>query len=194
MSDQTRFILNESDLPRSWYNINADSPVPPAPVLHPGTMEPVTPDFLSVLFPMDLILQEISTERYIDIPEEVREIYKLYRPTPLLRARRLEKALDTPAHIYYKNESVSPAGSHKPTRQLLKLSIIRKPVQRHSPPKQAQGNGAQPSRWPAVSLSWTLKCIWSGFRTTRNLTAAFSWKPTARRYMPAPLIAQIMAA
>lgn len=114
MSDQTRFILNESDLPKSWYNINADSPVPPTPVLHPGTLEPVTPDFLSVLFPMDLIMQEISTERYIEIPEEVREIYKLYRPTPLLRARRLEKALDTPAHIYYKNEGVSPAGSHKP--------------------------------------------------------------------------------
>ena len=114
MSDQTRFILNESDLPKFWYNINADSPVPPTPVLHPGTLEPVTPDFLSVLFPMDLIMQEISTERYIEIPEEVREIYKLYRPTPLLRARRLEKALDTPAHIYYKNEGVSPAGSHKP--------------------------------------------------------------------------------
>ncbi len=114
MSDQTRFILNESDLPKFWYNINADSPIPPTPVLHPGTMEPVTPDFLSVLFPMDLILQEISTERYIEIPEEVREIYKLYRPTPLLRARRLEKALGTPAHIYYKNEGVSPAGSHKP--------------------------------------------------------------------------------
>ena len=114
MSDQTRFILNESDLPKFWYNINADSPVPPTPVLHPGTMEPVTPDFLSVLFPMDLILQVISTERYIEIPEEVREIYKLYRPTPLLRARRLEKVLDTPAHIYYKYEGVSPAGSHKP--------------------------------------------------------------------------------
>ena len=114
MSDQTRFMLNESDLPKFWYNINADSPVPPTPVLHPGTMEPVTPDFLTVLFPMDLILQEISTERYIEIPEEVREIYKLYRPTPLIRARRLEKALGTPAHIYYKNESVSPAGSHKP--------------------------------------------------------------------------------
>jgi len=113
MSDQTRFILKESDLPKYWYNVNADSPVPPTPVLHPGTMEPVTPDFLSVLFPMDLILQEISTERYIEIPEEVREIYRLYRPTPLMRARRLEKALDTPAHIYYKNESVSPAGSHK---------------------------------------------------------------------------------
>ncbi|MBI5954767.1 MAG: TrpB-like pyridoxal phosphate-dependent enzyme [Chloroflexi bacterium] len=114
MTDQTRFQLNESDLPKFWYNIHADSPVPPTPVLHPGTMEPVTPDFLSVLFPMELIMQEISSERYIEIPEEVREIYTLYRPTPLLRARRLEKALGTPAHIYYKNEGVSPAGSHKP--------------------------------------------------------------------------------
>jgi tryptophan synthase beta chain len=114
MSDQTRFLLNESDLPRFWYNIYADSPVPPTPVLHPATKEPVTPDFLSVLFPMDLILQEISSERYIEIPEEVREVYKLWRPTPLLRARRLEKALGTPAHIYYKYEGASPAGSHKP--------------------------------------------------------------------------------
>ena len=114
MTDQIKYMLDESDLPRFWYNINADMPVEPAPVLHPQTMEPVTPDFLSVLFPMDLILQEISTERYIEIPEEVRQIYRLYRPTPLMRARRLEKALDTPAHIYYKNEGVSPAGSHKP--------------------------------------------------------------------------------
>ena len=114
MSEQTRFILNESDLPKAWYNIQADSPVPPTPVLHPGTKEPVTPDFLGVLFPMDLTLQEVSTERYIQIPEEVREIYKLYRPTPLARARRLEKALGTPAHIYFKNETVSPVGSHKP--------------------------------------------------------------------------------
>jgi tryptophan synthase beta chain len=113
-SSQTRFDLSESDLPKFWYNVNADSPVAPAPVLHPQTLEPVTPDFLSVLFPMDLILQEISTERYIEIPEEVREIYKLYRPTPLLRARRLEKALGTPAHIYYKYEGASPTGSHKP--------------------------------------------------------------------------------
>jgi len=113
MSDQTRFTLNESDLPKYWYNISADSPVAPSPVLHPGTLEPVTPDFLSVLFPMELILQEISTERYIEIPEEVREIYKLYRPTPLIRARRLEKALGTPAHIYYKYEGASPVGSHK---------------------------------------------------------------------------------
>jgi tryptophan synthase beta chain len=114
MSDQTRFLLNESDVPKFWYNINADSPVPPTPVLNPQTLEPVTPDFLSVLFPMELILQEISTERYIEIPDEVREIYKLWRPTPLIRARRLEKLLDTPAHIYFKHEGTSPVGSHKP--------------------------------------------------------------------------------
>jgi tryptophan synthase beta chain len=114
MTEQTRFILNESDLPRQWYNILADSPVPPAPVLNPQTLEPVTPEFLSVLFPMELIKQEVSSERYIDIPEEVREIYKLWRPTPLIRARRLEKALNTPAHIYYKYEGASPSGSHKP--------------------------------------------------------------------------------
>lgn len=114
MSEQTRFTLNETDLPKQWYNILADSPVPPAPVLNPQTLEPITPDFLSVLFPMELIMQEISSERYIDIPEEVREIYKLWRPTPLIRARRLEKALGTPAHIYYKYEGASPSGSHKP--------------------------------------------------------------------------------
>jgi tryptophan synthase beta chain len=114
MSPQIRYQLSENDLPRFWYNINADIPIPPAPVLHPQTLEPVTPDFLSVLFPMELIMQEVSTERYIEIPAEVREIYKLWRPTPLVRAVRLEKALNTPAHIYYKNESVSPPGSHKP--------------------------------------------------------------------------------
>jgi tryptophan synthase beta chain len=114
MSDQIRFTLSQSDIPKRWYNINAHMPVPPNPVLHPGTMEPVTPDFLSVLFPMELILQEISTEPFIDIPPEVREIYSLYRPTPLLRAARLEKELGTPAHIYYKYEGCSPVGSHKP--------------------------------------------------------------------------------
>lgn len=114
MSGITRFSLSENDLPRDWYNINADLPFSPAPVLHPHTKEPVTPEFLSVLFPMELILQEISTERYIQIPDEIRDIYKLYRPTPLIRARRLEHALGTPAHIYYKYEGASPAGSHKP--------------------------------------------------------------------------------
>jgi len=114
MNDAIRFLLGEKDIPRFWYNINADSPVSPAPVLNPRTFEPVTPEFLSVLFPMELIQQEVSMERYIEIPAEVREIYKLWRPTPLMRAIRLEKALGTPAHIYYKYEGVSPAGSHKP--------------------------------------------------------------------------------
>src|SRR5512143_2042615 len=114
MSEQYKYLLDESRIPQAWYNINADMPVPPQPILHPGTMEPVTPDFLSVLFPMNLIMQEVSPERYIEIPEPVREIYKLWRPTPLMRAVRLEKMLDTPAHIYYKYEGVSPVGSHKP--------------------------------------------------------------------------------
>ncbi len=112
--EKKKYLLNESDLPKSWYNINADIPVEPKPVLHPETLEPVTPDFLSQIFPMGLIEQEVSTDRYIPIPDQVREIYKLWRPTPLVRARQLELALGTPAHIYFKNESVSPSGSHKP--------------------------------------------------------------------------------
>ncbi len=114
MGEQYKYQLDESRVPEAWYNINADFPTPPTPVLHPGTKEPVTPEFLSVLFPMSIIGQEVSTERWIEIPEPVREVYKLWRPTPLFRARRLEKALDTPAHIYYKYEGVSPVGSHKP--------------------------------------------------------------------------------
>jgi tryptophan synthase beta chain len=114
MSDQVKFLLDESDMPRAWYNVNADMPVAPAPVLHPGTMEPVTPEFLGVLFPMPLIAQEVSADRWIEIPEPVRDIYRLWRPTLFFRARRLEQALETPAHIYYKYEGASPVGSHKP--------------------------------------------------------------------------------
>ena len=113
MSDRTQFLLDESQIPKAWYNINADLPVPPQPVLHPGTLQPVTPDFLGVILPMSLIQQEVSTERYIEIPEPVRDIYRLWRPTPMRRAVRLERLLDTPAHIYYKYEGVSPVGSHK---------------------------------------------------------------------------------
>ncbi len=110
----TKFVLDENEMPESWYNIAADLPHPPAPVLHPGTHQPVGPDDLAPLFPMELILQEVSTERYIDIPEPVRQVYLQWRPSPLFRARRLEKVLDTPARIYYKYEGVSPVGSHKP--------------------------------------------------------------------------------
>src|SRR4030042_4798041 len=113
MSTATRFTLNQSDLPKNWYNINGDVPGPIPGTYNPMTKELATPDDLAVLFPMNLIEQDVSMETYIPIPEEVREIYRLYRPTPLQRAVRLEKALGPTAHIYYKNESVSPAGSHQ---------------------------------------------------------------------------------
>jgi tryptophan synthase beta chain len=114
-SPQThKYLLTEDEMPTTWYNLVPDLPEPPPPPLHPGTHEPIGPEALAPLFPMGLIEQEVSTERYIDIPGEVLDIYRLWRPTPLYRARRLEKALGTPARIYYKYEGVSPAGSHKP--------------------------------------------------------------------------------
>jgi len=114
MGDYTKVILEESEMPTQWYNVVPDLPEPPPPVLHPGTHEPIGPEDLAPLFPMELILQEVSQDRYIDIPGEVLDIYRLWRPSPLYRARRLEKLLDTPAKIFYKYEGVSPAGSHKP--------------------------------------------------------------------------------
>jgi tryptophan synthase beta chain len=114
MDNQVKYLLPESDLPRQWYNIVPDLPAPPPPPLHPGTREPVGPDDLAPLFPAALIMQEVSQESYIPIPEPVRDVYRLWRPTPLFRARRLERDLGTPARIYYKYEGVSPAGSHKP--------------------------------------------------------------------------------
>ena len=114
MSTQTKFVLAERDIPTAWYNITTDMPNKPLPPLHPATHEPIGPEALAPLFPMELIKQEVSSERWIEIPDEVREIYKVWRPTPLYRAHRLEKVLDTPAKIYYKYEGVSPAGSHKP--------------------------------------------------------------------------------
>jgi len=118
MTRRTKFVLDEDHIPRTWYNIAADLPVPPSPYLHPATLEPIGPADLAPLFPMALILQEVSQDREVEIPEPVREAYTLYRPSPLHRAHRLEKALDTPAHIYYKYEGVSPAGSHKPNTAL----------------------------------------------------------------------------
>jgi tryptophan synthase beta chain len=117
-SRRTKFVLDDDRIPRAWYNIAADLPVPLPPPLHPGTGQPLGPDDLAPLFPMALILQEVSTEREIGIPDPVRDAYQLYRPSPLIRAHRLERALDTPAHIYFKYEGVSPAGSHKPNTAL----------------------------------------------------------------------------
>ena len=125
MTDQIKFLLDENEIPKSWYNIVADLPDPPAPVLHPGTGQPIGPDDLAPLFTMAAIMQEVSTERTIDIPEPVRNIYRQWRPSPLYRARRLEQALDTPARIYYKYEGVSPTGSHKPNTAIAQAFYCR---------------------------------------------------------------------
>jgi tryptophan synthase beta chain len=114
VSGQIKYTLDETGIPKSWYNLVADLPKPLPPVLHPGTKQPVGPADLEPLFPMELILQEVSADRYIDIPEPIRDVYRMWRPTPLMRARRLEEMLGTPAKIYYKYEGVSPPGSHKP--------------------------------------------------------------------------------
>jgi tryptophan synthase beta chain len=129
--DTIQYNLPQDRIPLAWYNILADLPEPMAPVLHPGTLKPIGPDDLAPLFPMSLILQEVSTEREIEIPGEVRQIYAQWRPSPLYRARRLEKALDTPAHIYYKYEGVSPAGSHKLNTAVAQAYYNKKDGTRH---------------------------------------------------------------
>ncbi len=121
----TKITLPESEIPRHFYNIVPDLPNPPAPPLHPGTREPIGPEALAPLFPMGLIEQEVSAERFIEIPDEVRDIYRLYRPSPVFRARALEQHLETPAHIYYKSEHVSPVGSHKLNTALMQAYMNR---------------------------------------------------------------------
>ena len=126
MTKSHKIILSEKEMPTSWYNIQADMPNPMMPPLHPGTKKPIGPEDLAPLFPMELIKQEVSRERWIEIPEEVQDVYKLYRPSPLYRAHNLEKLLDTPAKIYYKNEGVSPAGSHKPNTAIAQAYYNKK--------------------------------------------------------------------
>ncbi len=123
---EKKIMLSEKEIPRQWYNINPDLPKPLDPPLHPQTGKPMTPDDLSVLFPMELIMQEVSMDRFIDIPKELVDIYTMWRPTPLVRADRLEKFLGTPAKIYFKNESVSPAGSHKPNTAIAQAYYNKK--------------------------------------------------------------------
>ena len=138
--ETVQYNLPQDRIPRAWYNIAADLPEPMAPPLHPGTLKPIGPDDLAPLFPMSLILQEVSTEREIEIPEEVRQVYAQWRPSPLFRARRLEKALDTPAQIYYKYEGVSPAGSHKPNTAVAQAVLQQEG--RHETPFDGDGRGA----------------------------------------------------
>src|SRR4051794_29977376 len=138
---ETRFLLRESQIPTHWYNIIPDMPGPLAPVLHPGTRKPVTPADMLPLFPGALLEQEMSPERWIAIPDEVRDVYRLWRPTPLHRAHRLEAALGTPAHIYYKYEGVSPAGSHKPNTALPPAFYNKQAGKRGGATQNREGGG-----------------------------------------------------
>src|ERR671924_728377 len=125
-AQRTKYVLDEADLPTQWYNIQADLKTPVPPVLHPGTGQPIGPQDLAPLFQMALIAQEVSQERWIDIPEAIRDVLRLWRPSPLYRARRLERVLGTSARIYYKYEGVSPAGSHKPNTAIAQAYYNRK--------------------------------------------------------------------
>jgi tryptophan synthase beta chain len=142
-----KVFLNQSDMPRQWYNIAADMPTPMQPPLHPGTGQPIGPDDLAPIFPMNLIEQEVSTQRWIDIPEEVLEILAIWRPSPLTRAYNLEKFLGTPAKIYFKDESVSPPAATSPTQPLLRHTIIKLLESSVLLPKQGPASGAVPSLW-----------------------------------------------
>ena len=170
---QTKFILTEDRIPRAWYNIAADLPVPPAPVLHPGTGQPVGPDDLAPLFPMALIGQEVSAEREVEIPEPVRQAYASYRPSPLFRAHRLERALGTTARIYYKYEGVSPAGSHKPNTAIA-AGVLQQGRRRHATGDRDRrgpvGDRRCPSR--ARCSGSRSRSTWCAPRTTRSRTGA----------------------
>ena len=168
MSDTIKYLLPEAEMPKSWYNIVADLPEPPPPVLHPGTGQPVGPDDLAPLFPMELILQEVSAERYLDIPEPVRDIYRQWRPSPLYRARRLEKVLDTPAKIFYKYEGVSPTGSHKPNTAVAQAFYNKKLGSNELPQKQVLDNGGVPWLLQVQFLGFPLMYIWSKSVSNRN--------------------------
>ncbi len=167
---QTKFVLDESRIPRAWYNIAADLPVAPSPYLHPATLAPIGPDDLAPLFPMALIGQEVSAEREIEIPEPVRDAYRLYRPSPLFRAHRLERVLDTPAHIYYKYEGGSPAGSHKPNTALAQAFYNKEQASSGWRPRRAPASGG--ARWlsPAPTSGSRSRSTWSARATTKNRT------------------------
>ena len=171
MGDYTKLTLDESEMPTQWYNVIPDLPEPPPPVPHPGTHEPIGPADLAPLFPMELILQEVSQESYVDIPAEVMDVYRLWRPSPLYRARRLEKLLDTPAKIFYKYEGVSPAGSHKPNTAVPQAYYNAQEGVRKLTTETGAGNGAQ--RWPSPvpSSASNAKCGWCAPPSTRSLIA-----------------------
>ena len=170
--DPIQYRLPQSRIPKAWYNIQSDLPKPLAPVLHPGTLKPIGPDDLAPLFPMSLILQEVSAEREIEIPEEVRQVYAQWRLSPLFRARRLEKSLDTPARIYYKYEGVSPAGSHKPNTAVPQAYYNWKEGTKRLATETGAGQWGSAVSMACGSSAWNAKFIWCASATTRSPTAA----------------------
>ncbi|MCE9614026.1 MAG: TrpB-like pyridoxal phosphate-dependent enzyme [Lentisphaerae bacterium] len=177
MSDRVKFLLDEKDIPESWYNIVPDLPGPPPPVLHPGTGQPIGPQDLAPIFCDELIMQEVSTAPRIEIPGEVRDIYKQWRPTPLYRARRLEAALDTPAHIYYKYEGVSPAGSHKPNSAVAQAYYNKKAGVRRLVTETGAG------QWGS---SLAIACSWFGLDCEIYMVkVSYHQKPYRRGLMEA---------
>ena len=158
--NETKVVLSERDLPKKWYNILPDMPSAPPPPIHPGTKKPLGPDDLAPIFPMNLIEQEMSPKNWIAIPEEVLNIYTLWRPTPLYRAHRLEKALNTPAKIYYKYEGVSPAGSHKPNTSVAQAFTTRLQGQRGLQQRQVRVSGGVPSVWHAKCSTFNVLFTW----------------------------------
>jgi tryptophan synthase beta chain len=161
MSGTVKYLLSEDRIPRSWYNLVADLPAPSPPPLHPATGAPLVPDDLAPLFPPSLIAQDASTERDIEIPEPVRDIYRLWRPSPLYRARGLERALETPARIYYKYEGVSPSGSHKPNTAVPQAFFNKQDGTKRMTTETGAGpSGGRRWRSPRASSAWTWKSTW----------------------------------
>src|SRR5579884_4257206 len=175
MADQIKYQLDENQIPEAWYNILADAPSAATPGLHPGTREPLGPQDLAPLFPLDLIMQEVTTERYVPIPDEVRDLYHQYRPTPLFRARRLERELDTPAHIYYKYEGASPAGSHKLNTALAQAYFNKKAGIRRLATET--GAGQWGSALAMACAAFELEC------TVYMVRASYDQKPYRRVLM-----------
>src|SRR5581483_11287952 len=173
--DTVKFTLSEAELPTHWINLLPDLPGDPLPPLNPQTMQPAGPDDLTPIFPMGVIQQEVSMEPEVEIPEEVREVYKLWRPTPLYRARRLERSLDTPAHIYYKYEGVSPAGSHKPNSAV--AQAYENNLSCEEPPTTETGAGQWGSALALACRLFGLECV------IYMVGASYDQKPYRRSMM-----------
>ncbi len=167
---QTKIILDEEEMPKRWYNIQGDLPSPLDPPLNPQTKNPATPSDLAAIFPMELIRQEMSADRYIDIPGEVQDVLRLWRPTPLYRATRLERALKTPAKIYYKWEGVSPAGSHKPNTAVPQAYYNMKEGVERIATETGAGQWGSRLHSPPCSMISSVVSTWSGRVIPRNRT------------------------